>query len=352
MRRLKVQLGGANRTPARPAGKNRSAFTLIELLVVIAIISVLAALILPAVQQAREAARRSQCQNNLKQLGIAIHNHVDVYKFFPSSRRPIAAGTVRVAAFTFLLPYVDKANLYDKYDQTVNWSHANNLPVTSTRIASFECPSSISPDRLDYDPGPPAVYDIVASSDYAIALGVDKRLGESTVLNWPVLPATYVPSSPNNNYEGIMAKNSKNAISAVLDGLSQTIAVVESAGRPKLYRRGVLVSPDDKTTARVNAGGWCRPASDVLFAGSDVTGTTIPGAALNRTNGDNVIPLGYPATTYGTEGTGQPYSFHTGGINTLFGDGSVHFIAENVDIKIFASLITKAGKETVSDGSF
>ncbi len=79
----------------------------------IAIIAVLAALILPAVQQAREAARRTQCQNNLKQLGISLHNHVDAKKFFPSSTRPAATGTVRVGALVFLLPYMDKATLWD-----------------------------------------------------------------------------------------------------------------------------------------------------------------------------------------------------------------------------------------------
>lgn len=340
--------GSAARRP-RPAA-SRAGFTLIELLVVIAIIAVLAALILPAVQSAREAARRTQCQNNLKQLGIGLHNHVDATKFFPSSKRPIASGTVRMAAFTFLLPYIDRGNLFDKYDQTVNWSHVNNLPVTSTRISIFECPSSPSPERLDYDPGPPAVYDIVANSDYGITLGLDKRL--SDLLGYPTVPANFKYSSPGNAYEGIMPKNSQNGISAVTDGLSQTIAVTEAAGRPFLYQNGKLVSQDAQATARVNGSGWSRPASDVLFAGSDATGVTIPGTSLDRTNGDNVIPGGYPNTQYGTEGTSQPYSFHTGGLNTLFGDGSVHFVNQSINISIFASLITRNQKETISDGAY
>ena len=95
-----------------------------------------------------------------------------------------------------------------------------------------------------------------------------------------------------------MPKNSKNTIAAVTDGLSQTIAVVESAGRPRLYRRTGLVNAD-LNVALVNAGGWARAASDLCFAGSDATGVTIPGATLagtflNRTNGDDINVLGYP----------------------------------------------------------
>lgn len=150
-----------------------------------------------------------------------------------------------------------------------------------------------------------------------------------------------------------MAKNSKNAVAAVTDGLSQTIALVESAGRPRVIRRTGVVN-QDLNIAKVNAGGWARPASDLLFAGSDATGVTIPGTyAMNRTNGDDIIPLGYPTPSlYVTEGTSQPFSFHTGGSNVLFGDGSVRFINESVDIRIFAALITRAGKEALSDGSY
>src|SRR5215204_4997663 len=111
----------------------RRAFTLVELLVVIAIIGVLVALLMPAVQAAREASRRSQCQNNLKQLGIAIHNFHDVKKQLPSSTRPVASSTVRIGSLVFLLPFIERQDLWDLYDQTVNWSDAKNVPVTSKR---------------------------------------------------------------------------------------------------------------------------------------------------------------------------------------------------------------------------
>ncbi|MBI3863638.1 MAG: DUF1559 domain-containing protein [Planctomycetia bacterium] len=352
MRRVSLHRIDSGRIAARQAVPvaPRAGFTLIELLVVIAIIAVLAALILPAVQSAREAARRTQCQNNLKQLGIGLHNHVDAKKVFPSSTRPAAASTVRVGSLVYLLPYIDRAPLWDKYDFTVNWSHANNLPVTSTGISIFECPSSPNPERLDYDPGPPAVYNVVAISDYGVTLGLDVRL--SNLLGYPTPPANFKYSSPGNAYEGIMPKNSQNGIAAITDGLSQTIAITESAGRPFVYRNGKQVSTDAETTARVNGGGWARAATDVLFAGSDATGVTIPGTSLDRTNGDNVIPGGYPNTQYGTEGTSQPYSFHTAGLNTLFGDGSVHFINQSINTTIFAALITRNQKETISDGAF
>ncbi|MGQ0636628.1 MAG: DUF1559 domain-containing protein [Planctomycetaceae bacterium] len=359
MRRVTPRKAGSGRTTARPLGRP-AGFTLIELLVVIAIIALLAALILPAVQKAREAGRRSQCQNNLRQLGIGLHNFVDAKKYFPASIRPLATSTVRTGSLVFLLPFIDRDTLWEKYDLTTNWSSATNLPVTSQRVAIFECPSSANPERKDLNPDPPATFDIIAISDYGVSLGVHRDLGAR--LGWPTPPSTFTPSSPNNFYEGIMPKNSKNSISSVTDGLSQTIAVVESAGRPYLYQRGKLASPDYQNTARVNGGGWCRAATDVLFIGSSGDGTVVLPVPTTgtwfagRTNGDNLIPYGYVAgtgnATYGTEGTGQPYSFHSGGLHTLFGDSSVHFISDAIDVAIFASLITRNQKETISDGAY
>ena len=129
----------------------------------------------------------------------------------------------------------------------------------------------------------------------------------------------------------------------ITDGLTTTIAVFESGGRPFVYRRGTLAFPD-LANHHLNGGGWARAASDILFAGSDNSGTTIPGIFFNRTNGLDVGAESYGATGYtsvGTEGSSQPFSFHTSGENVLFGDGSVKFIDENIGIGVLTALITR-----------
>jgi prepilin-type processing-associated H-X9-DG protein len=134
-------------------------------------------------------------------------------------------------------------------------------------------------------------------------------------------------------------------MSDVLDGLSQTILYAESAGRPFLYRRGRKIN-SDLAAARVNAGGWARPASDFSVDGSSYDGTTSVGpCAVNCTNGEDVATSGFPHPYYGSEGTAEAYAFHPGGANFVFGDGSVRFIAESIDIREFAKLVTRAGRE-------
>lgn len=347
---------------------SRPGFTLVELLVVIAIIGVLVALLLPAVQAAREAARRSTCTNNSKQIGLAIHNFHDAKRKLPSGGRPPEASTIRCGVFVYLLPYLDRKDLWDQYDTSVSWGHANNLAISNKRITVYECPSSPKHNGLlDHNPdgatpGAPWV-GIVANGDYAASLGVDPALSSvAAALTPPVVvvgsvstvsnPTAVPPTSTN----GMLPKNSKLTFGDVTDGLSNTIAIFESGGRPLVYRRGIAVS-EDPSNHRVNAGGWVRPASDILFAGSNATGTSIPGVFINRTNGHDVGPESYGSNGYpsvGTEGSSQPFSFHGGGLNVVFGDGSVRFIDETISIGVISALVTRnaAGKEPILDQTY
>lgn len=332
-------------------------FTLVELLVVIAIIGTLVGLLLPAVQSARESARRASCTNSLKQQGLALHGYHDSKGKLPSGGRPPESSTIRCGVFVYMLPWLDKKSWWDKYDTSVTWSHANNLPVTSQRVPEFECASAPRHNnQLDHNPDGTTGFGtgIVANGDYAASLGIAPGLPaavtSSTTASALVIPSAAYTSSSGTTTNGMLPKNSSITFKDVTDGLSNTISIFESAGRPFVYQRGKQVS-DNLTTAHTNAGGWCRPASDILFAGSSADGKTIPGEFVNRTNGfdhasENYGSTGYPSP-YGTEGSSQPYSFHPGGVQVGLGDGSVRMIDEGVAIEVISALVTRnqAAKE-------
>ncbi len=317
--------------------RSKLGFTLVELLVVIAIIGILMGLLLPAVQMAREAARRSQCQDNLRQHGLAILNFESAKGYLPSSVRPSGLTPLpRVAGQIFMLNYLELGNIYDRYDKTQSWGAPVNIPVVNLKIATFQCPSTPDPDRLDGVPETtPWAGGIGSTSDYAQTIYVDPRL----------LTAGLVDEVG----DGLLKRNSKPRLAEAIDGLSNTIAFAESAGRPYLYRQGRLIG-SNLVANRVNGGGWCRPASEISIDGSDSTGTTFPGPfAINATNGEDVGgSTPFPHPYYGTFGTGEVYAFHPGGANAVLGDGSTQFLSDEVNIRVFARLVTRAGGEVAS----
>jgi len=356
--------------------KKRSAFTLVELLVVISIIGVLASLLLPAVQNAREAARRTQCQNNLRQLALAVHNFADANGGgLPSSIRPAGTTTQpRYSALTQLLPFIDLQNLWDDYDVTKNWSstvtntfghQVTNLSIGATIIQGFVCPSSTDPHRLDGNHQDNPWTSEVAITDYSPTTAVDQRLVDNGFAEVGLTPAQTADANQAGTStargSGILIKNGHPRLADVTDGLSNTILFAESAGRPYLYQGRAKVRIGDDVSADphyVNGGGWARPASDFAIDGATQDGTQVGAQtttdvlyAINRTNGADVAgtyvsPTGYPY--YGTEGSGEVYAFHPTGANVAFGDGSVRLINQDIAIRTFASLVTRSGGEEVS----
>jgi prepilin-type processing-associated H-X9-DG protein len=231
------------------------------------------------------------------------------------------------------LPYLEQDNLVRNYDYNSNWDSPHNLPITSQQVKIFQCPSTPNPNRYDGDPQPPAVWSpIVGIIDYAAPTSVTPQLAA-------LFPGQIVPNA------GILIRNQRATIAAVTDGLSNTILLTESAGRPQVYRRGLAFGTPPIN--KVNGGGWARAASDFDLKGSTLDGVSVPGpCAINCTNGWDIGTV-FPDPVWGGQGTGETYAFHTGGVNVLFGDGSVRFLNQAINIVVYAALVTRDGGEVV-----
>jgi hypothetical protein len=230
----------------------------------------------------------------------------------------------------YVTPYLEQQQLYDKYDFSKPWNDVANMPVTSTGSTIFACPATGFAGRRDFAP-PPAAEPFAAISDYAAITHVDQRLVSLGLVDKAGV--------------GAMPKKAQPVRDHITDGLSNTLLLIESAGRPQIWRRGSQF--ETLPASRTLGGAWASPQSDLALIGSDADGAVSPGKfAINRTNGE---PAGnaFPHPYYGTDGTSQIYSFHTTCVNAAYADGSVHTIDESVDIRLLARWITRAGGEVV-----
>jgi prepilin-type N-terminal cleavage/methylation domain-containing protein/prepilin-type processing-associated H-X9-DG protein len=304
-------------------------FTLIELVVVIAIVGVLLGLVLPAVQKVREAANRLKCANNLKNLGVALHNYHGDYGRFPPGAvgpapgQPQSAGLKHHGLGTYLLPYLEQAALFENYRWDISWFDWPNQPVVTTQLQVWECPSA-EPNRIQDGSlttvSPPTELPFTgfaACGDYAGMEQINPGLASLGMIDQP------------DNPGGVFPVNGTTRLGDIQDGTSSTIMMAECAGRPQLWQGRTAVA-----NVWLTGGSW---ASRNLLWGRGATpdGTAFYGVcAINCTNDREV------------------YSFHFGGANVGFADGSVHFLHADLNIRVFARLVTRAGGEVVSGGDF
>lgn len=338
----------------------RRAFTLIELLVVIAIIAVLIALLLPAVQQAREAARRMQCRNNLKQLGLALHNYESSHRTFPPNLVPggnygYSAGNWGVLAY--LSPYLDQTPIYNlmnlnapTYAATApyNIADANNALAASYVIPMFLCPS----DKGQSLGGGYGVASL-GPANYCANMGS----GLNTLAGAPANGSPY-------NADGVMFANSRVRIADITDGTSNTACMSESvlgdgarnasgstppvsAQKSYAYLSTYQGSLDDASCA--GASSWnIQDLRQFLWYSGEIRNTSYN--HYYTPNDDrwdcvtNASTLGYTAI-----GWKAARSLHVGGVHLLLCDGSVRFVSEEIFTGTWRSLSTRAGGEIIGD---
>lgn len=321
-----------------------AAFTLVELLVVIAIIGILVGLLLPAVQAAREAARRMQCSNNMKQLGLAFHNYHDTFRSFPAAwyaHAPIPPYNLQSCSVG-LLPFMEQQPLYDRYDSRFSATNEGgaigqqNVSVIATPLSGFVCPSS--PGGLDrvYDanipagslPGLSAISFTAAPSDYCVTTGVTGTFADIAY-----------SGNKGGSREGTLAfvspqDQGNSRMSAILDGTSNTFLMGERTGGTVIYSGRKVLPGVPAALAETNGGGWGDALNGEHWLVGSIRGaTTIPlaegGCAINCTN---------------FRGQGF-HAFHPGGAMFLMADGSVQFNSETVESFVFAARITRAKGE-------
>ncbi|QDU63940.1 Type II secretion system protein G precursor [Planctomycetes bacterium Pan216] len=334
-------------------------FTLVELLVVIAIIGVLVSLLLPAIQQAREAARRTQCISNLRQIGNALHNYLDANGFFPPSAAfntgSSITGNSSWSIHGRLLPYLEGASAYDRVQLDVDWGTQLASGVPTLRIPTYLCPSEVHDQmRLDSS-GQPRVY----PQTYGFNFG------------------TWMVWNPTNGQggDGAFFVNSSLNVGSFTDGTSSTLAATEVKAFTPYFRNssdpGATVPSTPATVAGFSSGAQFKlgpntndntghtewPDGRVHHSG--ITTVFTPNTVVNYTHSDSRdYDIDYNSRQEGTSSTEPTYaavtsrSYHPGMVNALFMDGSCRTISNSVDLEIWRAIGTRSGNEIVEKNGF
>lgn len=358
----------------------RTGFTLVELLVVIAIIGVLVGLLLPAVQAAREAARRMQCTNNMRQIGLSLYNFESARKKLPPSSVQLGNGVLNAASqanakemteylkvgtngtmgqhyakqcfLTSVLPYLEQNNVLNAgtgFDSKQDWYIAKNRPAATVAIPTFLCPSAPSTirvvntanlgsvDRATYGVGgdwSPAV------TDYMSVNRANSRdfVWNAITANNPVFPGA-------DSIRGILASNAYTRLSAITDGLTNTIMIAEAAARPSRWTFGKQLEQYAGGTAAYMNGPWAHSGNDIAVDGSAVT--TVAGVR-NANTLAAAADVGNACTVNCTN-QGEIYAFHTGGANVILGDCSVKFISSSIDLKTLMLICSRSDGTPIGD---